>query len=109
VDPSDYLTASEELAADSEPSVSPSPCPVPPPHDGMRPGRSRYDGQSLDWQPKDNHYPTPPPAPREDQTPLSSSEWKIRGPHRAAGRGAQIRPAPPPCEEVHTVHRASVY
>ena len=73
VDPSDYLTASEEPAA--EPSVSPSPCPVPPPDDGMRPGRSRYDGQSLDWPPKDNHYPTPPPAPRKDQTPLSSSEW----------------------------------
>jgi hypothetical protein len=73
VDPSDYLTASEEPAA--EPSVSPSPCPVPPPDDGMRPCRSRYDGQSLDWPPKDNHYPTPPPAPRKDQTPLSSSEW----------------------------------
>ena len=38
VDPSDYLTANEEPAA--EPSVSPSPCPVPwpPPDDGMRPG-----------------------------------------------------------------------
>jgi hypothetical protein len=38
VDPSHYLTANEELAA--EPSVSPSPCPVPgpPPEDGMRPG-----------------------------------------------------------------------
>ncbi len=31
-----------------------------------------------DWPPKDNHYLTPPPAPRKDQshqTPLSSSEW----------------------------------
>ncbi len=38
MDPSDYLTANEEPAA--EPSVSPSPCPVPgpPPDDGMRPG-----------------------------------------------------------------------
>ena len=38
VDPSDYLTANEEPAA--EPSVSPSPCPVPwpPPDDGMPPG-----------------------------------------------------------------------
>jgi hypothetical protein len=28
-----------------------------------------------DWPLLDNHYPTPPPAPRKDQTPLSSSEW----------------------------------
>jgi hypothetical protein len=28
-----------------------------------------------DWQPKDNHYPTPPPAQCKDQTPLRSSEW----------------------------------
>ena len=28
-----------------------------------------------DWPRLDNHYPTPPPAPRKDQTPLSSSEW----------------------------------
>ncbi len=36
MDPSDYLAANKEQAA--EPSVSPSPCPVPPPDDGMRQG-----------------------------------------------------------------------
>ncbi len=36
VDPFDYLTANEEPAVES--SVSPSPCPAPPPDDGMRPG-----------------------------------------------------------------------
>ena len=41
--------------------------------------------------------------------PHSAPVSGIRGPHRAAGSGAQIRPAPPPCEEVHTMHRASVY
>jgi hypothetical protein len=41
VDPSDFLTANFLTAneePDVEPSVSSSPCPVPPPDDGMRPG-----------------------------------------------------------------------
>ena len=49
---------------------------------------------------------------RAKTRPHSAPVSGIRGPHRAAGRGhggAQIRPAPPPCEEVHTMHRASVY
>jgi hypothetical protein len=40
VDPSDFLTANFLTAneePDVEPSVSSSPCPVPPPADGMRP------------------------------------------------------------------------
>jgi hypothetical protein len=36
-----------------------SPLPAPPPP------------ATQDWPPMDNHYPTPPPAPRKDQTLLS--------------------------------------
>ena len=46
---------------------------------------------------------------RAKTRPHSAPVSGIRGPHRAAGSGAQIPPAPPPCEEVHTMHRASVY
>jgi hypothetical protein len=37
--------------------------------------RSSSPASVQDWLPMDNHYPTPPPAPRKDQTPLSCSEY----------------------------------
>lgn len=39
--------------------------------------RSPSPASPLDWLPMDGRYPMPPPAPRKDQTPLSSSEWDL--------------------------------
>jgi hypothetical protein len=44
-----------------------------------------------DWLPKDNHYPTPPPSQRKDQTLLSSSEWDSGSDY---GEGGPIQQGP---------------
>jgi hypothetical protein len=38
--------------------------------------RSPSPTTTQDWLPMDRHYPTPPPAPRKDQTPLSSIDFE---------------------------------
>ena len=57
------LPIGEQQSAESSPQPALARSSSPAPSDGWQ-----------DWPPLDNHYPTPPPAPRKDQTPLSSSE-----------------------------------
>ncbi len=57
------LGIGDQQSAESSPQPALEHSPSPAPSDGWQ-----------EWPPKDNHYPTPPPVPRKDQTLLSSSE-----------------------------------
>jgi hypothetical protein len=59
--------AVRRLGIGNQQSAESSPLPAPE--------RSSNPASVQDWLPMDNHYPTPPPAPRRDQTPLSCGEY----------------------------------